>query len=95
MATTYDFPEPGLYFDAGYRTAIELDMEIIEMAHEYGWVDPHGMTNTKDVSEEDEFLNEIADEAIEFLNSLETREGYSWGYGDNGEGFGLWNANEE
>jgi hypothetical protein len=81
----YDFPESGLYFDAGVRTATEMDEEIIQLAEAYGWVD--GPAN---VDEDCEWLNEVSDEAIDYLNSLETRDGYYWEYGDNAEGFGLW-----
>jgi hypothetical protein len=89
MTTAYDFPEAGLYFDAGCRTATELDMAVIEMARAYGW------DNVEELSDEDEFLNEVADDAIDYLNSLETREGVAWGYGENSEGFGLWQSTEE
>jgi len=81
----YDNPEPGLYFDAGCRTADECDEEVIALAESYGWTGAPA-----NVDEDCEFLNEISDDAIDYLNSLETRDGYSWGYGDNAEGFGLW-----
>jgi hypothetical protein len=81
METAYDFPEPGLYFD-GCRGAHDIDISIIEMAHDYGW-------DNADLACE-EFLSEQADEAIDYLNSLETRDGHYWGFGENAEGFGLW-----
>lgn len=92
MTTTYDFPEPGLYFDAGIRTATELDQEITALAHRYGW-QPEEDLGALDTDYE--WWSELADEATEFLNSLESREGYSWGYGENAEGFGLWAEEEQ
>jgi hypothetical protein len=88
MTTPYDFPEPGLYLDAGCRNVDELNTEIIDMAKGYGFApqdNPEVFV---------EFTDEISDEAIDFLNSLETREGFSWGFGDNAEGFGLWQHDE-
>jgi hypothetical protein len=88
-ATNYDNPECGLYVDAGFQNAAETDMRVIGIAESYGWTVP------EDATEDNEWINEIADEAIEYLNSLEQREGYWWGYGDNAEGFGLWCDTEE
>jgi len=89
---TYDFPEPGLYFD-GCRGAEEIDRLIIELAEQYGWDGDNSDEAPPD--EADEFLSEVADEAIDFLNNLETREGHYWAYGENAEGFGLWTERGE
>jgi hypothetical protein len=89
QSTDYDYPEEGLYFDGGLRSAGETDVEVIRLAEQYGF------TFEGEADPDYEFINEIADEAIDFLNSLETREGYSWGFGENAEGFGLWRDSEE
>src|SRR5262249_1969540 len=92
--TTYDFPEPGLYFDAGCRSAGELDQEIISLAmNSYGWAGPDDV-DVGSMSAEYEFISDVADDGISYLNGLESREGLSWGYDDNGAGFGLWADDE-
>jgi hypothetical protein len=86
MTTEYEFPEPGCYQDGACHSATEMDVFVIELARAYGW------DNTDPADAEDEFLNELANEAIEFLNSLETRDGYFWAF-ENGD-FGLWTEEE-
>lgn len=86
MTTAYDSPIPGLYFD-GCRGADEIDRLIIDLAEQYGWEGDDGEYG-------DEFLSEVSDEAIGFLNTLETRQGHFWAYSDTGAGFGLWSEEE-
>lgn len=81
-AVTYDFPEPGCYADGcrGVDGAGGQNEIVFSLAESYGWIMPA-------VAPEEE-ADDFVDDAIEYLQSLETREGYWWGF-DNGD-FGLW-----
>ena len=88
--TKYDFPETGCYQDGACHSQDEMDRFVIELAQAYGWP---GDDDWVDDDEADLFINEITDEAIDFLNSLETREGHYWAF-ENGD-FGLWTSDEQ
>jgi len=57
-----------------------MDRFVIELARSYGW------QNTEEP--EEEWLSELADDAIEYLNGLEARPNHYWAF-ENGD-FGLW-----
>jgi len=84
---SYDNPAPGCYQDCACHSQSEMDIFVIELARAYGW------DNTDPADPEDEFLNELAYEATDYLNTLETRKGHHWAF-DNGD-FGLWTESEE
>jgi len=86
MTTMYDNPEAGCYQDGACHSQDEMDRFVISLAEAYGWDGDNSEEAPDD--EADEFLNEIADEAISYLNSLEAREGHYWAF-ENGD-FGLW-----
>lgn len=75
----YDYPEPGCYVDCSAFSAQYLNERICNLAEAYGFDIPLSRGDC----DEFEFWNELADEAVDFLNELETREGYSWEIADN------------
>tara|TARA_Y100000034_G_C6824281_1_gene371529 strand:- start:284 stop:580 length:297 start_codon:yes stop_codon:yes gene_type:complete len=93
--TTKAFFEPGLIFDAGVRTADELNNAIIELAESEGFTfEPTPPESDIDYSQ---VVSEVADEAIDFLNDKMEAHGIGlhFGLGENGEGFGVWDDGSE
>ena len=76
---TYDNPEPGCYVDCGHLSAQELNERICDFAGAYGFDVPLSRGDC----EEFEFWNELADEAVEFLNDHEDRDTFWWTVEDN------------
>lgn len=96
---TYGQPAIGCYLDQSYCNASEHDGRTIRLAMDYGYqpdaytlkllarLDNDVLSNKRDDAQ---MLSELADEAIDWLNSQETRSFLSW-YNDGEAGaFGLW-----
>jgi len=73
---SYDFPAPGCYIDESAGSVTDGCRRTIDFAAAYGF---SGIGENY----EDEFLGEISDEAVDFLNGLETRDKYYWLVDDN------------
>ncbi len=85
--TPYDFPEPGCYAD-GARGLHEQYRILFGIAEGYGFIYGPAEGEPSDPADH-EFADDIADDAIDFLNELEQwREGYAWSFQDGD--FGLW-----
>lgn len=105
---TYGQPSIGCYLDQGCRNAVEHDAATIRLAESLGYVLPDEdrklvlraeLDCMSDDRDDAQCLSEAADDAIDWLNSQETRSFLSWyNCGDRGA-FGLWpdveNACEE
>lgn len=102
---TYGQPEVGCYLDQSYRNADEHNAATVELAQGFGWeLDSDAaeiMQRWQDVDSDDErgngpdfdlseLLNELADEAIDWLNGQETRTGLYWANDGDAGAFGLW-----
>lgn len=95
-ATQYDNPAPGCYFDGTFGQTYN-DLRVLAFAQSYGYSDDdadallykgeHSLT-----ANDLELLPEIADSAIEYLNTLETRPNVYWQYNDGD--FGLYSDAE-
>lgn len=79
--------EPGIYVD-GARGSRDVALIVIRFAKKMGF-EP----NVESDKDFEEFLYEIEDEAIEFLNQNCGREGYYWGHNDGD--FGLYPIEED
>lgn len=104
-AKTYGQPKPGCYLDQSIRNSDEHDAATIELAQGYGYaLDEEGaaiLQRWKDVDSDEErsngpdvdlseLLNELADEAIDWLNEQETRTGLYWSNDGEAGALGLW-----
>lgn len=76
----YDFPSVGCYVDESAGSADECNLRTIRFAQAYGFAG-YGLGNEQ--YEDSEWLSETADEAVSFLNDLETRSFMSWSFEDN------------
>lgn len=88
--TAYDFPVVGCYIDESAGSADDCNKRTIDFAEGYGFEhepipDDSGDDNDCDCEDSDrsQLLSEIADDAVDYLNSLETRSFMSWGFDDN------------
>ena len=77
----YDYPTTGCYVDESCGSADDCNSRTIEFAQEYGFA-PQDMPD-EDSEDYSEIISEIADEAVDFLNSLEDRDGMYWTFDDN------------
>jgi hypothetical protein len=82
----------GCYFDSTFGQTYN-DLRVLELALEFGWQNDEALdlveTEEDDLTEDQrEFLSEIVDEAIEYLNDQETRPFLFWQW-ENGD-FGLY-----
>lgn len=77
--TNYDFPKVGCYIDESAGSADDCNRRTIELAQAYGFTSE----DLTDGWEESEFLSEIGDNAIDYLNTLETRSFMYWMFEDN------------
>jgi hypothetical protein len=80
--TQYDNPPIGCYFDSA-RGGTDIEFRVIELAIRYGWEDKDAAEfyeKDEDSLGGDEFeeLTDYAMEAVDHLNSLETRSFLSW-----------------
>lgn len=79
--TNYDFPQVGCYIDQSAGDANRLNRRTISFAEAYGFKADF------DLKEDDEdysqILSELADDAVSFLNDLETRSFMCWQFEDN------------
>lgn len=79
----YDFPAIGCYVDENHGSADDCNRRTIKFAMAYGFtVDA---TELIDCEPDDlsQTLSEISDDAVEFLNDLETRSFLYWTHEDN------------
>jgi hypothetical protein len=80
----------GCIFDHGCRNVEELDRDTIEYAVGFGF-EPEWADDFK--PDQFEYWSEVADEAIDYLNSLDLPP-YTY-YGNEAGAFGLWPNVEE
>lgn len=73
----YGYGDTGCWIDGGQRTVEELNREIIDMAGWEGWKPKKDDRNYLK-SGDTEWLSEIADKAVEWLDENCTEEGYSF-----------------
>ena len=80
----YDFPKVGCYIDESAGGADACNERTIKFAEDYGF-DAGEWQDELDETSEDygQELSEIADNAVEFLNGLETRSFMYWQFEDN------------
>lgn len=103
--TTYGKPSIGCYLDHANYGVDELNREIISLAEGYGWrPDDEGRATIDaydniDLDEERgngpdidlaEQLNDLVDEAVDWLNDQETRPFLYWANEGEANAFGLW-----
>ncbi len=80
----YDFPTVGCYVDESAGSADDCNRRTIEFAQDYGFtVDNEEYEELVEEENKSEWLSETADEALDFLNDLETRSFMSWQFEDN------------
>jgi len=77
----YDYPPPGCYVDESAGSADDCNNRIISFAEEYGFT--YEELPAEDNEDYPDILNEVADEAVDFLNGLEHRTGMYWVIDDN------------
>ena len=77
----YDYPTTGCYVDESCGSADDCNTRAIEFAQEYGFV-PQDMPE-EDSEDYSEIIGEIADDAVDYLNSLEHRTAMFWTLDDN------------
>ncbi len=81
----YEFPCVGCYVDESSGSADDCNRRTIEFAQAYGFdpeldLDPDSEAESEDYSQN---LSEAGDDAVAFLNELETRSFMSWQFEDN------------
>lgn len=81
-ATKYDFPSVGCYVDESSGNAIEGCERTIDFAVEYGFNAGESLPD-EDHEDYPHIVDEVADEAVDFLNDLETRDYMYWTVEDN------------
>jgi hypothetical protein len=96
---TYGSPSIGCYLDQSYCNACEHDGRTVRLAMEYGFqpsaddfkllarLDNDVLSDERDDAQ---CLSELADEAIDWLNSQETRPFLYWANDGEANAFGLW-----
>ena len=84
--TKYDFPKVGCYIDESAGSANDCNRRTIEFAKAYGFEHGDDMPDADADDTADDYsqwLSETGDEAVSFLNELETRSFMSWQFEDN------------
>ncbi len=81
--SVYDFPSVGCYVDASCGPADECNERTIKLAESYGFEAGEWQEEIGEDDEGGQFLSELADKAIDYLNDLETRSFMSWQFEDN------------
>lgn len=76
----YDNPKPGCYVDESSGSADDCNRRTVGFAMLYGFLHELRLHNEEDSSQ---VLSETADEAIDYLNELETRSYVVWLHKDN------------
>lgn len=80
----YDNPKVGCYIDESAGSADECNERTIQFAESYGFTYENiGHLSDPNSDWYSETLSEIADDAVDYLNTLETRDGYYWEFYDN------------
>lgn len=79
--TKYNFPSVGCHIDESCGSADDCNERTIRFAESYGFKF-ESMPQREDVDGSQE-LSELADSAIDYLNTLETRSFMYWGFEDN------------
>lgn len=87
MSVKFGLNQVGCWFDGVFGQEFN-DRRVVDLAQEYGFSLPDGMSM-------EEYLDtdfDPTEEAVDYLNSLELPEGYafSWRDGD----FGLWSIDD-
>lgn len=77
----YDFPKVGCYVDASAQSADTCNLRTIQFAEAYGFT--YEALPAEDTEDYGQILSETGDDAVEFLNDLETRSFMSWQFEDN------------
>lgn len=72
----YDFPDIGCYVDESAGSADDCNIRTVEFAQEYGFKPGRNWRTS-------EYLSEIGDDAVSYLNDLETRSYMYWEFEDN------------
>lgn len=80
--TPYNNPRPGIWLDCSCQSADDLNKRIIAFASDYGFTETVELSDD-DLADLSEQLNEVADNAVDFLNGLEHRTGLYWTIDDN------------
>lgn len=82
VARDYDFPGVGCYVDESSGSSIEGCERTIDFAVEYGFNVGESLPD-EDHEDYPHIVSEVADEAVDFLNDLETRDYMYWTIEDN------------
>jgi|SRR6516162_3626559 hypothetical protein len=78
MRSKYDREQftVGCYIDESAGSADDCNIRTVEFAMAYGFKPGHGWRNP-------EWLSEVGDQAVDFLNGKETRRGMYWTFENN------------
>lgn len=102
---TYGTPQEGCYLDQANYSMDEMDRAIIKLAISFGFemdsdsaqrvsdYDNRDLDAERDNGPDDALFDDlayVANDAINYLNSEEPRDGYFWGHDGEAGAFGLW-----
>lgn len=73
----------GCYIDESHGSADECNARTIDFAIAHGFSYAGNIEDEKDSEDFSQILSEIADDAVDYLNECETRDGFYWTFEDN------------